>query len=140
MAALAPLASPTLHRPFRDPQHGSDLPVLPVSLEARHGLAPDPLPRVSLDVGQAAALRISHRTRTTEATFTLSGEQPDITRSSSVAAKGIAAVVAWGMGTLLVRLPEAPPEPLESAAPCPLLTDPAQDYVRGGPVKTAWPP
>lgn len=84
MAALAPLASPTLHRPFRDPQHGSDLPVLPVSLEARHGLAPDPLSRVSLDVGQAAALRISHRTRTTEATFTLSGEQPDITRSSSV--------------------------------------------------------
>lgn len=84
MAALAPLASSPFHRPFRAPQRGSDLPVLPASLEASHGLARDPLPRRSLDVGQAATLRISHRTRTTEATFTLSGEQPDITRSSSV--------------------------------------------------------
>jgi hypothetical protein len=43
-------------------------------------------------------------------------------------AKGIAAVVAWGMGMLLVRLPEAPPEPLEPAGPCPPLTDPGQGW------------
>ncbi len=43
------------------------------------------IPPGSLGVGQAAALRISHRSRTTEAARTLSGEQPDITRSSSVA-------------------------------------------------------
>ncbi|MFF1872681.1 hypothetical protein [Kitasatospora herbaricolor] len=41
-----------------------------------------------------------------------------------LAAKGIAAVVAQGMSTLLVRLPEAPPELLKPAAPCPPLTDP----------------
>ncbi|MFD0260422.1 hypothetical protein ACFVH7_19390 [Kitasatospora indigofera] len=45
-----------------------------------------------------------------------------------LAAKGIAAVVAQGMGTLLVRLPEAPPELLEPAGPCPPLTDPGQGW------------
>ncbi|MFE9820550.1 hypothetical protein [Streptomyces sp. NBC_00236] len=45
-----------------------------------------------------------------------------------LAGKGIAAVVAWGMRMLLVRLPEAPPEPLELAEPCPLLTDPGQGW------------
>ncbi|SEM69032.1 hypothetical protein [Streptacidiphilus jiangxiensis] len=45
-----------------------------------------------------------------------------------LAAKGIAAVVACGMGMLLVRLPEVPTEPLESAAPCPPLTDPGQGW------------
>ncbi|GHH80955.1 hypothetical protein GCM10018781_62530 [Kitasatospora indigofera] len=45
-----------------------------------------------------------------------------------LAAKGVAAVVAQGMGTLLVRLPEAPPELLEPAAPCPPLTDPGQGW------------
>lgn len=45
----------------------------------------DPLPRGPLSVGQATTLRISHPTSTTEAACTLSGEQPDITRSSSVA-------------------------------------------------------
>lgn len=45
-----------------------------------------------------------------------------------LAAKGIAAVVAWSMGTLLVRLPEAPAEPLEPAEPCPSLTDPGQGW------------
>ncbi|MFF3595237.1 hypothetical protein [Kitasatospora indigofera] len=45
-----------------------------------------------------------------------------------LAAKGIAAVVALGMGTLLVRLPEAPPELLEPAGPCPPLTDPGQGW------------
>jgi hypothetical protein len=47
-------------------------------------LEPDPLSPGPLGIGQTAALRISHRTRTTEAFRTLSGEQPDITRSSSV--------------------------------------------------------
>ncbi|CAG6397437.1 hypothetical protein NMG29_24940 [Streptomyces cocklensis] len=37
------------------------------------------------DVGQAGTLRVSHRPRTTEAPCALSGQQPDITRSSSVA-------------------------------------------------------
>ncbi|WLQ53717.1 hypothetical protein P8A21_39940 (plasmid) [Streptomyces poriferorum] len=45
-----------------------------------------------------------------------------------LAAKGIAAVVAWGMGILLVRLPEAPTEALELAEPCPPLTDPGQGW------------
>ncbi|MEV0483803.1 hypothetical protein AB0I69_24740 [Streptomyces sp. NPDC050508] len=45
-----------------------------------------------------------------------------------LAAKGIAAVVARGTGVLLVRLPEAPPEPLEPAGPCPPLTDPGQGW------------
>lgn len=45
-----------------------------------------------------------------------------------LAAKGIAAVVARGMGVLLVRLPQAPPEFLEPAAPCPPLTDPGQGW------------
>lgn len=45
-----------------------------------------------------------------------------------LAGKGIAAVVASGMGTLLVRLPEAPSEPLEPAASCPPLTDPGQGW------------
>ncbi|MER7000574.1 hypothetical protein [Streptomyces sp. NPDC000410] len=45
-----------------------------------------------------------------------------------LAAKGIAAVVAWGMGMLLVRLPEAPAEPLVPAAPRPPLTDPGQGW------------
>ncbi|WP_329329416.1 hypothetical protein [Streptomyces mirabilis] len=47
-----------------------------------------------------------------------------------LAGKGIAAVVAWSMGMLLVRLrlPEAPAEPLEPAEPCPPLTDPGQGW------------
>ncbi|MET7286957.1 hypothetical protein [Streptomyces sp. NPDC005573] len=45
-----------------------------------------------------------------------------------LAAKGIAAVVAWGMGTLLVRCPEEPAEPLEPAEPRPPLTDPGQGW------------
>ena len=45
-----------------------------------------------------------------------------------LAAKGIAAVVARGTGVLLLRLPEAPPEPLEPAGPCPPLTDPGQGW------------
>ncbi|WP_327709115.1 hypothetical protein OG912_10460 [Streptomyces sp. NBC_00464] len=45
-----------------------------------------------------------------------------------LAAKGIAGVVAWGTGTLLVRLPEAPAEPLELARPFPPLTDPGQGW------------
>ncbi|MFG2921867.1 hypothetical protein ACGFYA_10120 [Streptomyces sp. NPDC048305] len=45
-----------------------------------------------------------------------------------LAAKGTAAVVGWGMGILLVRLPEAPAEPLELAKPCPPLTDPGQGW------------
>ncbi|MFF3956474.1 hypothetical protein ACFYY1_25095 [Streptomyces sp. NPDC001890] len=45
-----------------------------------------------------------------------------------LAAKGIAAVVAWSMGMLLVRLPEAPAEPLVPAEPCPPLTDPGQGW------------
>lgn len=45
-----------------------------------------------------------------------------------LAAKGIAAVVAWGVGILLVRLPEASTEPLELAEPCPPLTDPGQGW------------
>ncbi|MDH6130490.1 hypothetical protein [Kitasatospora sp. GP82] len=45
-----------------------------------------------------------------------------------LAAKGIAAVVARGMGMLLVRLPEAPPELLKPAAPCPPLTDPGRGW------------
>ncbi|NEA69039.1 hypothetical protein [Streptomyces sp. SID12488] len=45
-----------------------------------------------------------------------------------LAGKGIAAVVAWGTGVLLVRLPEAPSELLELAAPCPPLTDPGQGW------------
>ncbi len=85
MAVLAPLASPALHRPLRDPQRGSDLPALRPTLEASNSLEPDPLPCAPLGVSQASTLRISHLTRTTEATCALSGEQPDITRSSSVA-------------------------------------------------------
>ncbi|EDY46033.1 hypothetical protein SSBG_04060 [Streptomyces sp. SPB074] len=49
------------HRPFRDPQHGSGLPVLPADPEARHDLEPAPLPRVSLDAGQATAPNTSAR-------------------------------------------------------------------------------
>lgn len=45
-----------------------------------------------------------------------------------LAAKGIAAVVARSMGMLLVRLPEAPAEPLQRAEPCPPLTDPGQGW------------
>ncbi|MET4644499.1 hypothetical protein ABZY10_31540 [Streptomyces sp. NPDC006539] len=45
-----------------------------------------------------------------------------------LAAKGIAAVVAWSMGMLLMRLPEAPAEPLEPAEPCPPLTDPGHGW------------
>ncbi|MFJ6486710.1 MULTISPECIES: hypothetical protein [unclassified Streptomyces] len=45
-----------------------------------------------------------------------------------LAAKGIAAVVAWSMDTLLVRLPEAPTELLKPASPCPPLTDPGQGW------------
>ncbi|WP_089105952.1 hypothetical protein [Streptomyces hyaluromycini] len=45
-----------------------------------------------------------------------------------LAAKGIAAVVALGTRMLLVRLPEAPAEPLEPAGPCPPLTDPGQGW------------
>ncbi|MFE7464410.1 hypothetical protein ACFU6R_09930 [Streptomyces sp. NPDC057499] len=45
-----------------------------------------------------------------------------------LAAKGIAAVVARGVNTLLVRLPEAPAEPLEPAGPCLPLTDPGQGW------------
>ena len=83
-ALFAPLAPPAFHRPLRDTQRGRDLPVLLASLEASHGLEPEPLSPGPLGVGQAAALRISHPTRTTETTRTLSGEQPDITQSSSV--------------------------------------------------------
>ncbi|MFD9541212.1 hypothetical protein [Streptomyces sp. NPDC060022] len=45
-----------------------------------------------------------------------------------LAAKGVAAVVAWGMSILLVRLPEGPPEFLEAAEPCPPLTDPGNGW------------
>ncbi|WP_392973678.1 hypothetical protein [Streptomyces sp. LN245] len=45
-----------------------------------------------------------------------------------LAGKGIAAVATWGMGMLLVRLPQAPAEPLEPAEPCPPLTDPGQGW------------
>lgn len=45
-----------------------------------------------------------------------------------LASKGIAAAVAVGMATLLVRLPEAPSEPLEPAAPRPPLTDPGEGW------------
>ncbi|AUG76067.1 hypothetical protein CFP65_1157 [Kitasatospora sp. MMS16-BH015] len=45
-----------------------------------------------------------------------------------LAAKGIAAVLALGTNSLLVRLPEAPPEALAPAAPRPPLTDPGQDW------------
>ncbi|MHA6762584.1 hypothetical protein [Streptacidiphilus sp. PAMC 29251] len=45
-----------------------------------------------------------------------------------LAAKGVAAVVAWGTDTLLLRLPEGPPEVLKAAAPCPPLTDPGQGW------------
>lgn len=44
-----------------------------------------------------------------------------------LAAKGIAAVVAC-MGTLMVRLPEAPAEPLDLVEPCPPLTDVGQGW------------
>ena len=84
-ALLAPLATPAFHRPFRETQRGSDLPVLLASLEASNGLEPETLPPGPLGVGQAAALRISHPARTTDATGTVSGEQPDITQSSSLA-------------------------------------------------------
>ncbi|MFC1408770.1 hypothetical protein ACEZCY_05675 [Streptacidiphilus sp. N1-12] len=45
-----------------------------------------------------------------------------------LAAKGIAAVAARGTGILVVRLPEAPPELLEPAAPWAPLTDPGQGW------------
>ncbi|MFG1807269.1 hypothetical protein [Streptomyces sp. NPDC049040] len=45
-----------------------------------------------------------------------------------LAADGIAAVVARGTSALLVRLPEAPPEILERAAPYPPLTDPGRGW------------
>jgi hypothetical protein len=45
-----------------------------------------------------------------------------------LAAKGIAAVVAKGTDTLLVRLPEAPAEPLKAAERCPPLTDPGEGW------------
>ncbi|MFE6039918.1 hypothetical protein [Streptomyces sp. NPDC056452] len=45
-----------------------------------------------------------------------------------LAVEGIAAVAALGMSTLLVRLPEAPPELLEAAAPRPPLTDADHDW------------
>ncbi|MFD8804610.1 hypothetical protein [Streptomyces sp. NPDC059597] len=45
-----------------------------------------------------------------------------------LAAKGIAAVVALGTSSLLVRLPGVPAEPLERAEPCPPLTDPGQGW------------
>lgn len=45
-----------------------------------------------------------------------------------LAAKGIAAVVAFSMGILLVRLPEAPAGPLKPAKPCPPLMDPGQGW------------
>ncbi|MER7182409.1 hypothetical protein ABT404_23470 [Streptomyces hyaluromycini] len=56
-----------------------------------------------------------------------------------LAAKGIAAVVAWGMGVLLVRLPEAPAESLESAEPCPPLTDPGQGWYSLSPWQSELP-
>jgi hypothetical protein len=93
VAVLAPLASPAFHRPLRDPQRGSDLPALRATLEASHSLEPAPLPCGPLGVGQAATLRISHCTRTTEATCALSGEHPDITRSSSVARRAVASIL-----------------------------------------------
>ncbi|MFF4783542.1 hypothetical protein ACFY3E_19825 [Streptomyces griseorubiginosus] len=45
-----------------------------------------------------------------------------------LAAKGIAAALAQGTGTLLVRLPEAPTASLTPARPCPPLTDPSGDW------------
>lgn len=99
MAVLTPLASPAFHRPLRDPQRGSDLPVLLPALEASHGLEPNSLPRSPLGVGQATTLRISHRTRTTEATCALSEVQPDITRSSSVVLHG-SCCDGWAGGSL----------------------------------------
>lgn len=56
-----------------------------------------------------------------------------------LAAKGVAAVVAQGMGVLLVRLPEAPPEVLEPAAPCPPLTDPGQGWYTVSPWQSELP-
>ncbi|MGC4998384.1 hypothetical protein [Streptomyces sp. DT195] len=45
-----------------------------------------------------------------------------------LAAKGIAAVVAWGTDMLLVRLPERPAEPLKPGAPRPPLTGPGEGW------------
>jgi hypothetical protein len=56
-----------------------------------------------------------------------------------LAAKGIAAVAAWGTGMLLARLPEAPLEPLEPADPCPPLTDPGQGWYTVCPWQSDFP-